>query len=30
MDVYDSLRLVEKPTFTQRIMKFLMRIGWIR
>ncbi len=30
MDVYDSLRLVEKPTFTQRIMKFLMRIGLIR
>jgi tetratricopeptide (TPR) repeat protein len=30
MDVYDSLRLVEKPTFTQRIMKFLMRIGLVR
>lgn len=30
MDVYDSLRLVEKPTLTQRIMKFLMRIGFIR
>lgn len=30
MDVYDSLRLVEKPSFTQRIMKFLMRIGFIR
>jgi tetratricopeptide (TPR) repeat protein len=30
MDVYDSLRLVEKPTFTQRIMKFLMRIGLIK
>ena len=28
MDVYDSLRLVEKPTFTQRIMKFLIRIGF--
>ena len=27
LDVYDSLRLVEKPTLTQRIMKFLMRIG---
>jgi tetratricopeptide (TPR) repeat protein len=27
MDVLDSLRLVEKPTFTQRFMKFLMRIG---
>ena len=30
MDVYDSLRLVEKPTLTQRMMKFLMRIGLIR
>lgn len=30
MDVYDSLRLVEKPTFSQRMMKFLMRIGLIR
>jgi tetratricopeptide (TPR) repeat protein len=30
MDVYDSLRLVEKPSFAQRIMKFLMRIGLIR
>lgn len=30
MDVYDSLRLVEKPTLTQRFMKFLMRIGLIR
>jgi len=28
MDVYDSLRLVEKPTLTQRIMKFLIRIGF--
>jgi len=27
MDVFDSLRLVKKPTLTQRIMKFLMRIG---
>lgn len=27
MDVLDSLRLVEKPTFTQRIMKFMMRMG---
>lgn len=27
MDVLDSLRLVEKPTLGQRIMKFLMRIG---
>ena len=30
MDVYDSLRLVEKPSFTQRIMKFMMRIGLIK
>ena len=30
MDVYDSLRLVEKPTFSQRIMKFLMRLGLIK
>jgi len=30
MDVYDSLRLVDKPNFTQRILKFLMRIGLIR
>lgn len=30
MDIYDSMRLVEKPTFTQRMMKFLMRIGLIR
>ena len=27
MDVLDSLRLVEKPTLTQRFMKFLMKIG---
>ena len=27
MDVFDSLRLVEKPTFLQRIMKFLVRMG---
>jgi tetratricopeptide (TPR) repeat protein len=27
MDVLDSMRLVEKPTLTQRLMKFLMRIG---
>jgi tetratricopeptide (TPR) repeat protein len=27
LDVYDSLRLVEQPTLTQRIMKFLIRIG---
>jgi len=30
MDVYDSLRLVEKPNPTQRFMKFLKRIGFIR
>ena len=28
MDVLDSLRLVEKPTLTQRLMKFLMRMGF--
>ncbi len=28
MDVFDSLRLVEKPTLLQRIMKFLVRIGF--
>jgi tetratricopeptide (TPR) repeat protein len=27
LDVFDSVRLVKKPTFTQRLMKFLMRIG---
>lgn len=30
MDVYDSLRLVEKPTLTQRALKFLKRIGFIK
>ena len=30
MDVLDSLRLTEKPSLTQRIMKFLLRIGIIR
>lgn len=30
MDVYDSLRLVEKPTLTQRMLKFLRRIGFIK
>ena len=30
MDVYDSMRLVEKPNFTQRIMKLLKRIGFIK
>lgn len=28
MDVYDSLRLVKKPTLVQRIMKFLVRMGF--
>ena len=28
MDVYDSLRLVDKPTLLQRIMKFLVRMGF--
>lgn len=30
MDVYDSLRLVEKPNVTQRILKFLRRIGLVK
>lgn len=30
MDIYDSLRLVEKPTLTQRLMRFLMKIGLVR
>lgn len=30
MDVYDSLRLVEKPNLSQRILKFLRRIGFFR
>ncbi len=30
MDVYDLLRLVEKPSLTQRILKFLIRIGLIK
>lgn len=30
MDVYDSLRLVKKPSLTQRFMKLLRRIGLIR
>ena len=30
MDVYDSLRLVEKPTLTQRLLKFLMKIGLVK
>ena len=28
MDAFDSLRLVEKPTLLQRLMKFLVRIGF--
>lgn len=30
LDVMDSLRLVEKPTFAQRILKFLMRWGLLK
>ena len=30
MDIYDSMRLAEKPNFTRRILKFLKRIGFIR
>ncbi|MEP6893974.1 MAG: hypothetical protein ABI986_00055 [Chloroflexota bacterium] len=30
MDVFDSLRLVEKPTLSQRILKFLMRLGLLK
>lgn len=30
MDVYDSMRLVKKPTLTQRLIKFLIRIGVVR
>jgi len=30
VDVLDSLRLVEKPTVTQRILKFMMRLGFFR
>jgi len=30
MDVYDSMRLVEKPNLTMRILKFLKRIGFIK
>jgi len=30
LDVLDSLRLVEKPTFTQRILKFMMRLGFFK
>ena len=28
LDIYDSVRLVEKPTLTQRLMKFLIRMGF--
>lgn len=30
MDVYDSMRLVEKPNLTMRVMKFMKRIGFIK
>ncbi len=30
MDVYDSMRLAEKPNFTRRILKFLKKIGLIK
>jgi len=30
MDVYDSMRLAEKPNLTRRILKFFKRIGFIR
>ena len=30
MEVLDSLRLVEKPTFSQRILKFMMRLGFFK
>jgi tetratricopeptide (TPR) repeat protein len=30
LDVMDSLRLVEKPTFAQRILKVLMRLGLLK
>jgi tetratricopeptide (TPR) repeat protein len=30
MDVLDSIRLAEKPTFGQRILKFMMRLGLFR
>ena len=30
MDVLDGLRLVEKPSFSQRMLKFFMKIGLIR
>lgn len=30
MDILDSVRLAEKPTFAQRLLKFLMRMGLLR
>jgi len=30
LDVFDSLRLVEKPTFAQRLLKFFVRLGFFR
>lgn len=30
MDILDSIRLAEKPTFAQRILKFLMRMGLLK
>ena len=30
LDAYDSARLVKKPSFAQRFMKFMMRIGLLK
>lgn len=30
MEILDSIRLAEKPTFAQRILKFMMRLGLFR
>ncbi len=30
MDILDSVRLAEKPTFAQRLLKFLIRLGLFR
>jgi hypothetical protein len=30
MDILDSVRLAQKPTFAQRLLKFLMRMGLLR
>jgi tetratricopeptide (TPR) repeat protein len=30
MDILDSIRLAEKPTFAQRLLKFLMRMGLLK